>query len=423
MKIKTLRGFKDILPEETAIWQFVEDKAKEVFELFGFSEIRPPIIEYTEIFTRSLGTNTDIVEKEMYTFNDRDGSSVTLRPEGTASVVRSYIENALHLKSPVSKLYYIGPMFRHERPQKGRYRNFHQIGIELFGSEEPEYDAELINMLVKLYQELGVSDDIKIEISSLGDYRCRPGFKSDLIKYFTSNKEKLCEDCKKKLHLNPLRILDCKNTECKKIAENSPSILEYLCQDCDNHFKKVISCLELLQIEYVLNPHIVRGLDYYNRTVFEFTTNKLGSQNAVAAGGRYDGLVKELGGPDIPAVGFAMGIERLVLLIKETNIICSRYRIDIYIAYMNIFHLEFAFKITDLLRKNGLRVEIDYNNKSLKSKLKRANKINAAYTIIIGEEEYKRNNIMIKNMETSLEKEISIEDVYKITQTSLMQLF
>ncbi len=423
MKTKTLRGFRDILPEEIYIWQFVEDKARDVFGKYGYSEIRVPVLEYTELFTRSLGTNSDIVEKEMYTFNDRDGSSVTLRPEGTASVVRSYIDNALHLKSPVNKLYYIGPMFRHERPQKGRYRNFHQIGVELFGPEEPEYDAELINMLAYTFRELGISEYVKIEISSLGDGKCRPLYREDLIKYFSANKNRLCDECNNRLLTNPLRILDCKNAECRKIADASPSILDYLCQDCDSHFKNVLKGLDLVNTEYELNPRIVRGLDYYNRTVFEFTTTKLGSQNAVAAGGRYDGLVKELGGAEIPAVGFAMGIERLVLLIQEVTILDCRKKTDLYIAFMNPSHIEYAFKITESLRMKGLSVETDYNDKSLKSKLKRANKLNASYVIIIGEEEYNNDQLIIKKMQSGEEKVIGINMISEITPTYLEQMF
>ena len=423
MKTKTLRGFRDILPDEIFVWHYVEDKARNVLKKFGFSEIRVPVLEYTELFTRSLGSTTDIVEKEMYTFDDRDGSSVTLRPEGTASVVRSYIDNALHLKSPVTKFYYMGPMFRHERPQKGRYRNFHQIGVELFGPEEPEYDAEIINMVRCIFEDLDILHHITIEISSLGDARCRPAYRTNLIKYFTEHKSELCDECNKRLYLNPLRILDCKNEECRNIADEAPSILDYLCNECEIHFNQVTRCLKSLDIRHIVNPKIVRGLDYYNRTVFELTTDKLGSQNAVAAGGRYDGLVKDLGGPDIPAIGFAAGMERLVLLIQETTSRNFTYNPDIYITYMNKSHAEFAFKITQQLRKNGLVIETDYNDKSLKSKLKRANKSGAGYTIIIGENEFLKDELILKNMESGTEKLISIKEASDLNHSCLDKLF
>ena len=419
MRIKTLRGFKDILPDEIAIWQFIEENAKKIFESYGFCEIRPPILEYTEIFTTGLGSTTDVVEKELYTFEDRDGSSVTLRPEGTAGIVRSFIENSMHLKSPINKLYYSGPMFRHERPQKGRYRNFYQIGAELFGSYEPQYDAELIVMIWKLFESIGISTLLNIEISTLGDYNCRPNFKNELVNYFNNVKEKLCDECNRRLNLNPLRILDCKNPDCKVLAKDAPSILDLLCSECNDHFNTVKEYLDQLDIPYQINPYIVRGLDYYTRTVFEITTDKLGTQNAVAAGGRYDGLVKQLGGPEQPAVGFAMGIERIVLLLKDTKSDMIGKNVDLYIAYFDENHSRFAFETANKLRNKGIVVDIDYNNKSLKSKLKRANKLSSKYTIIIGEEELKRGKIKIRDMNLGSEEEIDFKDIEKIAEKIL----
>ncbi len=297
MEVRSIRGFHDILPEEIRRWHYIEEKAKTVFELYGFSEIRIPVIEFTEIFSRSLGTTTDIVEKEMYTFEDRDGSSLTLRPEGTAGVVRAFIENSMWAKSPVTKLYYGGMMFRHERPQKGRYRGFYQIGAEIFGPEEPSSDAELIAMVWRLFEEIGITEYLKLELSSLGDKNCRPQYKEKLTAYFTPQRGELCEDCRRRLETNPLRILDCKEKGCREIAERAPKMIDNLCADCTRHFDEVKENLESVGVPFVINPKIVRGLDYYTRTVFEITTEELGSQNAVAAGGRYDGLVEELGGP------------------------------------------------------------------------------------------------------------------------------
>ena len=411
MKTQTIRGFKDILPGDIKRWHFIEDTAKAILELYGYSEMRPPLLEFTEVFSRGLGTTTDIVEKEMYTFEDRDGSSITLRPEGTASIVRSYIENSMHLKSPITKLYYMGPMFRHERPQKGRYRSFNQIGAELFGSYDPQYDAEIIIMLWQLFMQTGISADLTIELSSLGDDNCRPAYKNEITKALVAKEDELCDDCKRRLTTNPLRILDCKKEACSNATSGLPSILDFLCEDCDGHFKKVREMLDMMSIQYVINPKIVRGLDYYNRTVFEVTTDALGSQNAVAAGGRYDGLVKELGGQDTPAIGFAMGIERMILLHMKQNPDEYNKRTDLYIAYLDNKFENFAMKTAFELRQKGVFVEVDYNDKSLKSKLKRANKLQAKYTMIIGEEEYERGKVKIRNMETSTEQEINIDKI------------
>ena len=413
MKTQTIRGFKDILPGDIKRWHFIEDTSKRILELYGFSEIRPPLLEFTEVFSRGLGTTTDIVEKEMYTFEDRDGSSITLRPEGTASIVRSYIENSMHLKSPITKLYYIGPMFRHERPQKGRYRSFNQIGAEVFGSYDPQYDAEIIIMLWQLFEQTGISADLTIELSSLGDDKCRPAYKEEITKALQEKENELCEDCKRRLKTNPLRILDCKKETCSNVTSNLSSILDFLCNECQTHFKRVRQLLDMMGVEYVINPKIVRGLDYYNRTVFEITTTELGSQNAVAAGGRYDGLVKELGGQDTPAIGFALGIERMILLHEKLNLDEYNKKTDLYIAYLDDKFESFAMKTAFELRQKGIVVEVDYNDKSLKSKLKRANKLKAKFAMIIGEEEYSRGKVKIRNMESSTEEEIGIDEIQK----------
>ncbi len=414
MKIRSIKGFHDILPEDIGRWHHIEEHAKRSCELYGYSEIRIPVLEFTEVFARSIGAATDIVEKEMYTFADRDGSSLTLRPEGTAGVVRSYVENSMYTKSPQIKLYYTGMMFRHERPQKGRYRGFYQIGAEIFGSEAPESDAELIAMISGFFDGIGLSKSVTLELSSLGDGECRPAYKTMLMDYFIGHKDELCEDCQRRLDTNPLRILDCKQKGCIEISKNAPKMLDNLCDDCTQHFTRVKESLDSIGIPYEINPKIVRGLDYYTRTVFEFTTDQLGAQNAVAAGGRYDGLVKELGGPETPAVGFAMGIERIVLLHKEVIPEGFEKKTDIYIAYLGEEARDAAFKLAYEIRSSGARVEADYGGKSLKSQMKRADKSGARYTVIIGEEELKSGIVKLRDMEESSEHEVGMEELKKL---------
>jgi histidyl-tRNA synthetase len=409
METRSIRGFHDVLPEDVKRWHHIEEKAKSVFELYGFSEIRVPVLEFTEIFARSIGAATDIVEKEMYTFQDRDGSSLTLRPEGTAGVVRSYIENSMWAKSPVTKLYYTGMMFRHERPQKGRYRGFYQIGAELLGPEEPASDAELIAMVWKLLEETGITKSLKLEISSLGDGTCRPQYREILVAYFTPQKERLCEDCQRRLGTNPLRILDCKVKGCREIAAGAPKMLDNLCDDCLSHFNDVKESLDAVGVPYVINPGIVRGLDYYTRTVFEITTEELGSQNAVAAGGRYDGLVEELGGPRTPAVGFAMGMERLILLHKTAHPEGFGREVRVFIAHMGEEARRIAFQLASEFRNRGISTEMEYASKSLKSQFKRADKLGAKHTIIIGDDEIQHKKLKVKKMDTSIEKEFDID--------------
>lgn len=411
MKIRSIRGFHDILPESIKRWHFLEDSARKVFESYGFSEIRIPVLEFTEVFARSIGASTDIVEKEMYTFADRDESLITLRPEGTAGVVRSYIEHSMYARSPVTKLYYSGMMFRHERPQKGRYRGFYQIGAELLGPEEPNADAELIAMLMDFFSKVGLSEDLKLEISSLGDDDCRPAYREKLLEYFRPQEDKLCEDCRRRLVTNPLRVLDCKNPGCREIAADAPSMLDNLCGDCAAHFEEVRRNLESISIPFTVNPAIVRGLDYYTRTVFEVTTDRLGAQSAVAAGGRYDGLVKELGGPETSAVGFAMGIDRVVLLHETAHGGGYERNIDVYIAHLGEEALKKTFSIAHKLRSKGVRTEFEYGVKSLKSQLKKADKSGARYTFIIGEDELKAGRLTVRDMDKSSESEIQIQKV------------
>jgi histidyl-tRNA synthetase len=414
MKTHSIRGFNDVLPDKVKRWHHVEERARTIFELYGFSEIRTPVVEFTEIFARSLGTTSDIVEKEMYTFKDRDGSSITLRPEGTAGVVRAFIEHSMYAQSPITKLYYTGMMFRHERPQKGRYRGFYQIGAELFGSKEPIADAEIITMLWRFFESIGISDFLRLEISSLGDENCRPSYKQKLVEYFMPRRNKLCPDCQRRLHVNPLRILDCKNENCKEISQHAPVMLDNLCSECREHFESARETLSIIGTPYVLNPRIVRGLDYYTRTVFEVTTDELGAQNAVGAGGRYDRLVEELEGPSTPAIGFAVGMERIILLHEKKFPEGFRKEADVFIAYLGNQAKKESSILAYELRKNGVFTEMDYEDKSLKSQLKRADRLGVKYAIIIGEEELRRGKVKVRDMRKSTEEEMSLEDVKKL---------
>jgi histidyl-tRNA synthetase len=314
--IKAIRGFNDILPREIDKWQFIEKTAREVYESFGFSEIKIPMLERTELFSRSIGESTDIVEKEMYTFKDRSGDSLTLRPEATASMARAYLEHHLHVRDPVAKLYFIGPMFRHERPQKGRYRQFYQIDVEIFGVAHAMADAEVMVMLMEFFKRVGM-DDVELQINTLGCEECRPRYRKELTRFLSKNVSRLCLDCKRRFETNPLRILDCKVETCREVIAGAPLVIDFIDDQCSEHFESVRGYLKILDTPFILNPRMVRGLDYYTRTVFEAVSTKLGAQNAVTAGGRYDHLMRDIGGPDIPGIGFAMGIERIVLLVKQ----------------------------------------------------------------------------------------------------------
>lgn len=404
-KFASLRGFKDILPEESDRWLWVESTAHETFNVFGFSHIRTPILENTELFTRSIGEATDIVEKEMYTFEDWDGKKVTLRPEGTASVVRAYLEHHLSEKIPLSKLYYIGPMFRHERPQAGRLRQFHQIGAEIIGDIDPRQDVELLSLLTRFFERMQVTD-LTLEINSLGCPVCRPTYRTALQSYFEKYLQDLCEDCLRRFKSNPLRILDCKKEACKAIARNAPSPMDHLCAECREHFKAVQEGLDQLAIPYQIQPHLVRGLDYYTKTAFELTTDKLGAQNAVAAGGRYDGLVEALGGPPTPAIGFAIGVERLVQLIDPALVPTSRLRL--FLAPLGKAAGAALFPLLLALRRKNIRSEMGNDAIGLKSQMKRADRLGAAYVLIVGENEMTQGKAILRNMSTKAQEEIPL---------------
>ncbi|MEW6103164.1 MAG: histidine--tRNA ligase [bacterium] len=398
-----MKGTRDILPEEAFVFQYIEDISRFIFELYGYSEIRTPIFEETSLFERGVGGATEIVEKQMYTFLDKKGRSLTLRPENTAGVVRAYLEHNLSLKGKVARLYYIGPMFRYERPQKGRERQFYQIGTEAIGDSNPGCDAETIGMARDVLEEIGIQD-FEIKINSIGCKDCQPGYKEILFKYFKD--KKICDDCKIRLLKNPRRILDCKREECQEAINDAPGSIEVLCLTCNEHFESVKNLLSLINVGYKIEPRLVRGLDYYTRTVFEIINPCLGSQNGICGGGRYDNLIEELGGRPTPAIGCSFGVERLMLSLKEKPIITSKY--DIYIAYLPNYFNE-AFSLGNTLRKEGFSLFMDYNPKALKTQFKEASK-NASYTIIVGDE-IKEGGVGIKDMEKNLQFEVSCDKI------------
>ncbi len=405
MGITAIRGFNDILPEEAELWRHIEKESFRVFSSYGFSEIKAPVVEKTELFSRSIGETTDIVEKEMYTFLDRHGDSLTLRPEGTAPVVRAYIEHKLY-ESPVTKLYYTGPMFRYERPQKGRYRQFYQIGAEVLGDSSPRADAEALDMLMRLFDRISLKG-VMLQINSLGCPDCRPAYKKKLYAFLLDRKKSLCDNCMRRIDANPLRALDCKNPGCIEATKDAPSIIESLCADCADHFRKVQMLLKRLGIEASINPRMVRGLDYYTKTTFEITAAGLGSQNAVAAGGRYDGLVDELGGPKTPCFGFAIGVERLALLLKENGAFRKK-PLSVFIPLGE----EAERKGIELLRSwrdKGLKVIEDFSEGSLKNRMKRADKAGARYVLILGTDELGHGEITIKDMATAGQERLKWE--------------
>jgi histidyl-tRNA synthetase len=402
--LTAVKGFNDILPDESGRWQYIEQTARRIFELNGFGEIRVPVMEKTELFSRSIGDATDIVEKEMYTFTDKGENSVTLRPEGTAGVMRAFIEHKLYAQDPIAKLYYLGPMFRYERPQKGRYRQFHQIGAEITGVHDPLADAQVLNMLVSFFREIGLTEP-SLQINSLGCQECRPAYRAALQNFLEERMELLCADCKRRFATNPLRMLDCKVPGCIEATKGAPSVLEHLCSGCDDHFSSVRRYLDLSATPYSINSRMVRGLDYYTRTTFEMVTGLLGSQSAVAAGGRYDGLISQLGGPAIPGIGFAMGFERVALLLGNREF--SSYP-DLFIATMGGGERDVAFRLMDDLLNSGVRVEMDYEGKSLKSQMRRADKLKARYSVVIGENEVATGQASFKRMADGIQTDTAL---------------
>ncbi len=406
MSLKALKGFKDILPDEVNLWQFIEEKARDIYHRYGFEEIKVPILEKTELFVRTIGESTDIVEKEMYTFKDRNGASITMRPEATASVIRAYIENGLHVRSPVKRLYTIGPMFRHERPQKGRLRQFHQMDVEVLGSDRAMVDTELMVMAWQLLHEIGL--EASLEINSLGCHNCRPSFKETLQDFINERLEHLCEDCQRRSVTNPLRVLDCKSVHCQEQYVSAPSIIQHLCGMCSAHFAEVKGGLDLLGVPFSVNPRMVRGLDYYTRTAFELITSELGAQGAIGAGGRYNGLVKQLGGPDVPGIGFAMGIERLVMLLNQKDNLEEVAGPDLFLITLGDAAYEKGFQLMQKLRSLGIRVMMDHEGRSMKNQMKQANKQKAGFALILGENELENKEAVLKDMESGAQESVDL---------------
>jgi histidyl-tRNA synthetase len=392
------RGTKDILPSEMPFWHYVESSSRSLFDLYNYQEIRTPIFEHTELFERGIGDATDIVEKEMYTFADKGDRRLTLRPEGTAPIARAYVQHNLQAKQKVAKLYYCGPMFRYERPQAGRYRQFHQIGVECLGSSLPICDAEVIAMGVHLFDELGLSG-LSVSINSVGCPVCRPVIEERLKQFIGMNLENLCEDCNRRFDSRPLRILDCKNATCKTYLTGLPDIRNSLCHECKDHFNYVIEYIDNLGISFQINPLLVRGLDYYTRTTFEIVSDQLGAQNALCGGGRYDGLVSQLGGPVTPSVGFAFGIERAVMILQELSDYHQSRCPLVYVAPIGFDQQSRCFALVDKLRRAGFRCELDGSKDELKAHLKNADRLGAKWVLIYGDTEASEGQLIVKNME------------------------
>ncbi|KMJ45551.1 histidine--tRNA ligase [Xenorhabdus khoisanae] len=412
--IPAIRGMNDCLPAETAIWQRVESTVKRVLSGYGFSEIRTPIVEQTPLFKRAIGEITDVVEKEMYTFDDRNGESLTLRPENTAGCVRAGIQHGL-LYNQEQRLWYIGPMFRYERPQKGRYRQFHQLGAEVFGLQGPDIDAELILMTARWWRELGIADHVTLELNSIGSLEARADYREALVEFLEQHKEKLDEDCQRRMYTNPLRVLDSKNPEIQQLLNDAPELFDYLDAESKEHFDGLCQILDNAGIKYRINQRLVRGLDYYNRTVFEWVTSALGAQGTVCAGGRYDGLVEQLGGKATPAVGFAMGMERMVLLVQEINpdFVADLTVADVYLSSFGEGSQQAALILAEKIRDQlpELRLMTNHGGGNFKKQLTRAGKHGAKVALILGEDEIQAGNVTIKDLRNGEQETLSQQTV------------
>lgn len=413
LNVSSPKGTMDVLPGQSEKWQALENAVRSVCKRYGFEEIRTPVFEHTEVFSRGVGDTTDVVSKEMYTFEDKGHRSVTLRPEGTAGVVRSFLENGLFNNVLPAKLYYLIGCYRYEKPQKGRLREFHQFGIEMFGATDPSADASVIAMPHRLFREIGVRG-IKLHLNSIGCRSCRGEYRQKLIAYFEDKKEQLCPTCQERLYKNPMRILDCKDPACQALCKDAPLILDSICPDCRTHFDTVRKYLDGMGIEYIVDPKIVRGLDYYNRTVFEFVSEEIGAQGTVCGGGRYDGMTTQLGGADYPGIGFAMGLERFLLLLEAQGIDLASPNVpDLYIAPLGERARAAALKIAEDLISQDVSVSTDLMGKSVKAQMKYANRIGARYVAVIGDSELDAGVIRLKNMAQGEEKEIALQQITK----------
>ncbi|MCQ2454732.1 MAG: histidine--tRNA ligase [Clostridia bacterium] len=408
---RAIKGTGDVLPKDSYRWQYVEKVMLDTARLYGFREIRVPVFEHTEVFSRNVGDTTDVVQKEMYTFDDKGGRSITLRPELTAGVVRSSIEHGLIYEALPEKVCYIGGCYRYEKPQAGRLREFHQFGIECIGAASPAADAEVISVANQVLRTIGI-EKISLEINSIGCPTCRKEYQKALKDYFNANIEELCDTCKDRLTRNPMRILDCKSPVCSKLSENAPKVIDFLCDDCKEHFEGVKAHLDAAGLKYTVNPQIVRGLDYYTRTVFEFVSGDIGAQSTVCGGGRYDGLVAQMGGSNTPALGFGMGIERLLLLLENQKTeLPADSKCDLYIAPMGEKAAVKATQLATKLRFDGFEVATDVCGRGLKAQMKFADKIGAKFNIVLGDNELETNKAIIKNMTTGDTKEIELDSI------------
>ncbi|MFA7572316.1 MAG: histidine--tRNA ligase [Lutispora sp.] len=414
MKIQGPKGTKDVLPSQAYKWHYIESKIRELCSINGYYEVRTPVFEHTELFERGVGETTDIVQKEMYTFMDKGGRSITLKPEGTAPAVRAFIENNIFNEPQPTKMYYITPCYRYERPQAGRLREFHQFGIEAFGTQDPYIDAEVISVGMALFKTLGIRN-LELRINSVGCPKCRKEYNAKLKAFLHPELSHLCKFCQDRFNTNPLRILDCKEEKCKERLANAPYMLDNLCDDCKTHFEGLKKGLDIIGLDYIVDPKIVRGLDYYTKTAFEIVSNDIGSQGTVCGGGRYDGLIEVCGGPSTPGVGFGLGLERLLLIMESQGIsIPEQENIQIFIAAMGEKANDMAMKLMFMLREASIRAEKDYLSRSLKAQMKYANKIKAKNVIVIGDEEIQKEIIRIKNMENGQEVNVPLNNIDEI---------
>jgi histidyl-tRNA synthetase len=418
--IKGIKGVKDILPEETPRWRLIEDAAKRWALCYGYQEIRIPIFEFTTLFARSIGAATDIVEKEMYTFPDRDGTSLTLRPEGTAGTVRAFIEHNRAADPLPQKYFYIGPMFRHERPQAGRLRQFHQFGVESFGTSDPRADVEVIALLWRLLSDLGLPD-LTLEINSLGSSGDRAAYKPILLAYLRQQESRLCANCRRRMETNPLRVLDCKVPDCRAATESAPRLTDHLSPEARTHFDQVLAGLVAIGVPYQLNPRLVRGLDYYCLTSFEITSTHLGAQNAVGAGGRYDGLVEALGGPSVPAVGFAVGLERVSLMLPDISS-SSLNECLFYVAAFGDKGTELGLVLLDELRRVGLSAQCDYRATTLKAHLRQADRSKCRYAILLGDDEAGHGSVILRNLESKAQEKLPLAGLVSLLHSRSLAL-
>jgi histidyl-tRNA synthetase len=423
-KLQAIRGMNDLLPDQSPVWQYLESTVKTVLQSYGYAEVRTPIVEQTELFKRSIGEVTDIVEKEMYTFEDRNGDSLTLRPEGTASCVRAAEQHGL-LYNQVQRFWYTGPMFRHERPQKGRYRQFHQIGAEAFGMQGPDIDAEVILMTARLWRQLGIDQAVELQINTLASSEARHAFKSDLVAYLETRKDALDADSQRRLTTNPLRILDSKDPNTQALLDSAPNFNDYIDDESRAHFEQLCALLDAAGVNYVVNPRLVRGLDYYGKTVFEWVTSALGAQGTVCAGGRYDGLVEQLGGRHTPAVGFAMGVERLVLLLEELEAVpaAARQLVDVYMIGIGDENLAPAMAVAEALRADaGINVQLHCGGGSFKSQMKKADRSGAHLAVLMGSEEREAGEVAVKPLRSAAEQiRLPIENLAQSLKQRLEQ--